>query len=240
MRIEIMVMIILFCSCQNEHQKPMKYNRFGIEYSCTATYDQDMITSILCFTNSRDTLLQEYFDLSDSTGISKLFYESGEIKEIGTYYDNEVCGVWKEFYKNGSIKSFKYFKCDKDTALLFYQKLYLEDGALDKMMLPIEYRLNNEEKKIVVGRTYNLYIDLIYSEFDSVNSMLLIDSNAFSGVQSDTVFYAGRTGLISFTPKKEGKHYISGTYIEVNGDDPNPSESKVAEKPFKFEYEAVD
>jgi antitoxin component YwqK of YwqJK toxin-antitoxin module len=38
------------------------------------------------------------------TGLWELYYDSGELKESGTYADGQRTGLWKSFYKTGGLK----------------------------------------------------------------------------------------------------------------------------------------
>lgn len=221
----------------------MKYNRNGEDFSCTAHYYKKELVKIICFSKERDTLLLEHYIDGLKEGSFQHRFRNGKVKEVGHYRKSWPSEVWKTFFETGQRKSYKYYRyhIEYDSSTLYYEKIFNPDGGLERMMLPIEYRIEpREEEYFNVGDEYELYIDLLYSEYDSVNSMLLIDPSTSSGVKGDTVFYAGRSGLIKFTPQEVGNHSISGTYIEVDGNDPNPDEKKVAEKPFRFDYEAIE
>lgn len=233
--------LVLGCNI-DEYSKPMKYNRHGKNFSCSGYYKGGELYKIICFTEKGDSLLTEEYANEKRSGDYTQWFENGGIKEQGQYLNNWPINIWKEYYVSGKLKSFKYFQMHEnlDSSTLYYEKQYNEDGDLLNMRLPIKYRTNSLEDNFRVGQTYDLYIDLIYSEYDSVNSMLLIKSNLESGVESDTVYYEGRSGYLQFTPSKVGTYSISGTYFEVDAEDENPDERRVAEKPFKFDYEAVN
>jgi antitoxin component YwqK of YwqJK toxin-antitoxin module len=61
------------------------------------------------------------------TGRWELFYETGELKESGTYENGQKTGLWKSFYKNGTLKHEITF--DKGMAR-GPAKFYYRDGQL--------------------------------------------------------------------------------------------------------------
>ena len=218
--------------------KPIKYQKEGIWYSCDALMQDTVIQKIICFSVNRDTILVENFHGSPSSSEIRIWYENGVIKEEGQYNNFAKVGVWKEYYPNEDIKSYKYYKSNEDSFHLFYAKLYSKEGQLDSFMLPLRFRTNSEPP-FQVGQPYQLFVDLKYSEFDSLHSFGFIDESPSSAVSSDTVYYDGASLYIEFTPQDTGRHFITGEFYEVDGSKGDVEDENECHKKFKFEYEAI-
>jgi hypothetical protein len=238
MHLVLSLLLITGCN-ENKDVKPMKYSKNGIDLSCTGYYVKDELKKVICFSDKRDTILKEDYENDEIHGKSIQFYENGNVKVEGQYYHGWPTEIWKEYYSSGVLKSFRYYNPELDSFNLFYEKEYDESGELYSLRYPLKFRTNNDSGSFKVNNTYQLFIDLIYSEYDTVNSYGFINSDPISSVNTDTVSFEGKSIYLEFTPKQTGIHKISGTYIEVDGSKSDPKMGYGGEKEWSFVYEAI-
>ncbi|MBK9258018.1 MAG: hypothetical protein IPM42_21415 [Saprospiraceae bacterium] len=76
-------------------------------------------------------------------------------------------------------------------------------------------------------------MELKYSEFDSVHSMVFFDKNPNIQYGEDSVYTRSHVLKTTFKPLKEGEIFLSGTYAEFGANVNYTSELMIAEKPFR-------
>ena len=235
-----LICIIQLLSCQEAITiKPMKYNRHGQDLSCSATYKDGTLVKVVCFSATRDTvLIEEYVD-GIRDGNSILMYDNGSIQEYGQFKNGHQEGIWNTFYPTGIRKSYKYYEIERDTSFLIYEKKYDSAGNLFSYRYPLSFKTNNENEQFKVGESYQLIIELGYSEYDSINSLGIFKEADESSVQEDTVLYRGRALYLEFVPKTPGPKQIKWIYVEVDGAAEHPEDSAGGEKEFEFNYTAI-
>lgn len=131
------------------------------------------------FVQGQNDLINEgsiRFYEKDSSGISRMYYENGQVEKEGEFVKNKVClfiskvnvhdGLWKFFYENGNLKARgKYDKGDKEGLWEFYN----EEGELMRVVF---YKKN----RIVDKR---IYIDEILlwedDDFQSKRDVYFVD-----------------------------------------------------------------
>ena len=236
----IILLIIAALACGGGIDvKPMKYTRDGIVFSCNAYYHNGSLLKIVCLDGGRDTSLIELYknDLRDGQCI--LYYPGHKVKEIGQFSKGKKIDIWKEYFENGSLRAYEFYKVINDTSYLYYQKSYNIKGDLVSMILPIDYRTNSDGI-YKVGQTYQLYIDLAYSQYDSVKVLGFLDSSLSSNLKADTSLFEGKSLYFEFKPLVVGKHRITGKLFELDAKDTILDDYKIAEKPFRFDYIAIE
>ncbi|MEM9547716.1 MAG: hypothetical protein AAGA77_17170 [Bacteroidota bacterium] len=216
----------------------MKYNRHGEDLSCNGYYQNNVLQKVVCFSENRDTVLIEFYKDGIREGKSISSYENGIIKEIGGFSRGMQNGIWKEFHENGILKSYRFFKIENDTSFLIYEKLYNKNSELYTLRFPLSFRTNSDSDTFEVGQTYQLFVDLKYSEFDTTHSYGFIESAPLSSVKADTVTFEGKSIYLEFTPTEKGTHEIMGTFIEIDASKHNPEDGYGGEKKWTFKYEA--
>lgn len=240
-RLIVLVFLVLcFISCNEEVTRPIKYVRGHTTYDCTGFYNMDKLERVLCYNEDSVLILKKAYKIGTVSSFEKMFYDTGELKEEGQYAKSSPVGVWKYYYPNGELKEYEYYKLHEkvDSSDLIYKKIYDTDGFLDSCLIPVKVRHNSLLEVFRVGTTYELYIDLLYSEFDSVKCAGILNAAPLSSLKADSTMFLDRSLQYSFTPIKPGQHTITGTYFEINANHEYKNERNIAERPFKFEYVA--
>lgn len=67
--------------------------------------DQKLEREVVFYYKKRTIFRKVFYNHGKLNGPFYEYYETGELKEIGEYANNEREGVWKEYYKGGKIKS---------------------------------------------------------------------------------------------------------------------------------------
>lgn len=233
------IVILVALSCKNALTiKPTKYTRHGEVLSCDGYYCDGIIQKVICFSPTRDTVLVESYKDGLRDGRFVLRYNTGEVKETGTFDHGSQVGKWMEYYMNGVTKSFRVFEIENDSSYMIYEKNFDINGTLTALRYPLKFRTNNEEEIYHVGKKYQLFVDLLYSEFDSLHSYGIINDSPDSSVNPDTVRFEGNSLFVEFVPKSKGKHSIDGVYMEFNGAEVDLDKAYGGEKYWKFIYEA--
>ena len=241
MRLFIFILYILaYLGCKETiTKKPMKYNRHGENLSCNGYYINGELSRVLCFSKNNDTILVENYIDGIRNGKSELRYPIGQIKDIGYLINGSFEGVRQEYYEDGILKRYQFNKIKNDTSFLIYEKEYDKKSKLIALRFPIRFRTDSTNG-FKVNDTYQLFVDLKYSEFDSVHSLGYINPAPESSVIADSIIYEGTTLQIQFTPVKEGNHTISGTYIEIDASKSDLTVGYGGHKKWEFKYEAKD
>jgi len=235
-----LICAIQLLSCQEAITiKPMKYNRHGQDLSCSATYKDETLVKVVCFSAIRDTVLIEDYVDGIRDGNSILMYDNGSIQEYGQFKNGHQEGIWNTFYPTGIRKSYKYYEIERDTSFLIYEKKYDSAGNLFSYRYPLSFKTNNENEQFKVGESYQLIIELRYSEYDSINSLGIFEESEESSVKADTVLFEGNSLYLEFTPKIPGTHKIKGRYVEIDGSKRNREDGYGGEKEFEFNYIAI-
>ncbi len=228
----VIVIMLVLISCDTHEIKQVKYMVDDIALSCSGVYVKNKLSKIVCLNLNQDTILVENFKNGVKEGLYIRYFDSGQVLERGVNGNGIPIGVWQRYYKNGRIENYRYYK----KSLIYYGKYYKQNGDLLKSNIPVRIRITNNSNEFIIGETYNLFIDLKYSEFDSVNCIGILNKALDSGLKSDTTNFAGRFLHYEFTPKYEGKHVISGILLELDAVKNYKDEKTIAERPFKFEY----
>ena len=217
----------------------MKYNKNGEYYSCNGYYKNDSLIRVICFSPNKDTILKEAYSNGQIHGKFNEYYPSGQMKADGSYSNGWKSQIWKEYYDNGELKTYRFYNPELDSFNLYYEKVYDNGGKLYSLRYPIRMKTNLEEGDIYkVGESYQLFVTLAYSEFDSINSAGIFKESTLSSVFADTVLFEGNILYCEFSPQKPGIHTISGTYIELDASKENTEDGYGGEKEFNFQYEA--
>lgn len=232
------VLFLVFISCSDNTLKTIKYVLGEVEYECKGLFEKDQLKKILCLNREGVLIIEHKYVLGSISSFIKLFYDSGELKEEGEYVGSYQIEVWKSYYKNKELKEYRFYQHqDKsDSTVLIYKKEFSENGSLISSSLPVKVRTDSLPEVYKVGVSYDLFVDLLYSEFDSVNSAGILNSSPSSSLDADSTIFYGNSLHYIFTPLKSGKHSISGIYFEMDRNHVYENESSIAERPFKFEY----
>lgn len=146
-------------------------------------------------------------------------------------------GIWLSYFENGKLSTFNYFEIIHDSSFIIYEKKYLNTGSLESSILPIKVDIT--KGPFIIGRTYDLKIELEYSEFDSVNSIVFFDKNLKVKFDQDSIFSTSNIVKTKFKPIDTGDIMISGTYAELGAEIDYTNEKMIAEKPFKVKIHVV-
>lgn len=75
-----------------------------------AQYHSDTLNGLrIIFTETGDTSIVEQYEMGRFVGEYRLYHENGQLKQRGTYVDNEMKGDWETFYDNGQLKERVHF-----------------------------------------------------------------------------------------------------------------------------------
>ncbi len=237
----LLVLILILTNCKDDalNRTKVKYHFGNTIYDCTGYYKKGNLVKVLCFNNDSVKVIEHKYALESDSNSLSAYYDNGELKEEGFFLRNSQVGVWKIYYQNGSLKEYRFYKLNNaaDSTTLIYNKQYDIEGNLISCYLPLQIRKDSLPKILRKDSTYKLYVDLEYSEFDSVNSTCILDPFPFSSLGADTSAFYGRSLYYEFTPIKTGKDSISGTYFEMNANHKYKDEKTIAEYPFKLVYE---
>ncbi len=239
--LSVFVFMLSNCTDGGFYKTNVKYQLRNVDYDCIGYYRKGHLTKVLCLNNDSTKIIEhKYSSESDSNSV-KIYFDTGELKEEGKFYRDFQVGVWKIYYRNGSLKEYRFYDLndDTDSTTLSYRKQYDDNGDLVSCYLPLKFRKDSVPEILKVDSTYKLYVDLIYSEYDSVNCAGILDSAPFSSLEADTSIFYGKSLYYEFIPTKRGKHIITGTYFEMNANTEYEDERNIAERPFRFEYSAV-
>ena len=91
------------------------------------------------------------------TGEWNLYYETGELKEYGSYEDGKKIGRWNEYYYNGERKKRTYYR----NGLITEKSTYYENG---RMMITGDFD-NNEKKHGIWEQNYDNWQQKIKGEY---------------------------------------------------------------------------
>lgn len=107
------------------------YSDNGNVYTST-TYRMGIQTdSFLHYFSNGKVNVQEWADSNGrKQGLFKVFYENGELSQIGYFKDNHLDDSVKTFYKNGNPKTLEYYKNGKREGIWKY---YNELGRITKV-----------------------------------------------------------------------------------------------------------
>lgn len=110
------------------------YKNGNIQMKSTARnhnpqFNEEYVSGLIRYTIDGDTLSYvKYNDTSALHGKSKAFYESGQIKSIGEYFDGLYNGPWSTYHENGQLKSHGTYERGNKTGTWKY---FHENGALE-------------------------------------------------------------------------------------------------------------
>lgn len=236
-------LLLLLVSCDNGNKissKPLKYINGGLEYSCDGQFEKNRLKRIECYNRDSILIIEHDYKTGSENSSVRIFYNTGELKEEGNYLRSNRVGVWKCYYESHKLKEYNFYKLQEtmDTSFLIYKKQYDEVGDMIASYIPVEVRKDSLPKVFNVGQSYDLYIDLLYSEFDSVKSAGILESSPMSSLEADSSIFQGSSLYYNFTPKEKGRHTISGTYFEMDAKKEYKDERTIAERPFSFSYMA--
>ena len=85
-RLVILIFFIVAFGC-NDYTgiKPMRYTKNDKEYQCDAYYNSGQLQKVVCFSSNRDTLLIDNYKNNVVHGISRTFFNSGDVQSTGNY-----------------------------------------------------------------------------------------------------------------------------------------------------------
>ena len=206
---------------------------------CDGYYIYDTLVKIIClYEGTNDTMVEEYFDRGKMVSTRNIYYQDGSLKEEGQLFGGHPVGIRKKYYPSGRLKVYEYNNFVNGKSDLYYYKKYDTTGALVAVYLPLTYWTNNDDTVFEVGKQYELYFKLMYSEYDSVTSWVLTEPSPESGVKGKKEGFIGPAVRILFTPQTAGQHEIKGTYFETNAYDSIPNVKRVASSSIHFDYKA--
>ena len=87
-------------------------------------------------------------------GISKFFYESGELKSEMNYINGTLEGKAKSYYKNGELKSIENYKNGKLDGLATYN---LQNGSFDKFIYYKDGKIQQRKLRSTPGYLPPIY-----------------------------------------------------------------------------------
>ena len=88
------------------------------------------------------------------------YYESGEIKQMGTFFKNQPSGEWKRYNLNGEVVSEGFYKDDKlDNKTTYYEDGRIRDGKVTYLNenSQISEEVNYKEGSLVSKTQYKYY-----------------------------------------------------------------------------------
>jgi len=240
--INILIFTLFIFGCKPEIEiKPMKYEKGSKHYDCDGYFKNDSLFKAVCYSEKRDTILKDLFVNGVLNGNSIEYFESGKQKKEGNYINGRKANIWREYYENGKLKSYRFYNTELDSFNLFYEKTYDSTGILATLRYPLNYKTNLlKGGNYKVGKTYNLHIELEYTEYDSIYAAAYLNQSLASGIEADTILYEGNTVEIAFTPLEKGLHTISGLFLEFDKSKEKFDDGFGGEREFSFEYEAIE
>jgi uncharacterized protein len=105
------------------------------------------------YKNGAVNRISEYKD--DKSESMKSFYENGKIEQIGQYKEGFEVGTWKEYYKDGQLKSIKYYSNSIGVKEKRDIRKYVNTIAENNNSFPIGIWLEYDSVGNVITKTYH-------------------------------------------------------------------------------------
>jgi len=226
----IIIYLLKLSSCTNSETRPIKFKLHEQYLDCKGIYSNDKLKDVLCYYDNGNIKMSKRIIGSSDSSTHVFYYSNGKIKEEGIHLGNNPIGVWQTYFGNGNLESYKYHKIIRDSSFIIYEKMFNKDGLLESSILPLDIEV--AEKALTKGNSYNLKIELKYSEFDSVHSIVFFDKNEKIKFEQDSIYSMSRIVNTTFNPLYSGDLIITGTYAELGANEIYSSELMIAKKPF--------
>ena len=207
------ILILLFYSCNSEKQE----FTFELRTLCHDSGRESVDTLIKSYPYYDSTLYKE--------GEFKLYYSTGELKEVSTWSENYLINECRIFYKNGNLREYRFYSL---FGCLCYNRSYNEDGTIIRSIgQPFVYCQSDYDSIIKVG---NKVVSRIYiaSPPNCIHYIYGIDGNGRYDVNwkrpqpyiYETTIRFDREGEFEFSFELEFEDTIKGIKRTYNGDVP--------------------
>ena len=134
------ILMLIFHSCSSEKEE---FTMEIIPFYYDSCRKDGLVTLIKSYPYYDSTLYKE--------GELKLYYYTGELKEISTWKDNHLINECRIFYKNGTLREYFFYN---PLGTLCYRRSYNEDGVLIKNIgRPFIYSIIGYTDSIKIGDT---------------------------------------------------------------------------------------
>jgi len=236
--ISVLLITCLFrCRSDESKEKSIKYFFEDRYLDCVAIYEKGAVKDVYCLDAEGDTIVSEIAKIDNESGVITKYFKKNKIKEHGRIVNNKRVGEWKGYFKNGDLRYYHYYSIDSLREKPIYSKFYDTLGHISHSYLPLEFRKDSLPIELHIDVDYKLYVDLLFSQFDTTNCFFFVDEDSSNSLSRDSFYYAGSSIVLEFNPKTIGEHIISGTYFEVPVGMKVYDFNFIAEYPVEFKFE---
>lgn len=228
-------LVLLMVGCIDEvSERSCVYVYSGQALDCRCTIINNKKEGLAtCYDKDGNVCLTTNFSSDTLHGIEKTFYSDGKIKSEMVFNKGMPQGVAKKYFPGGQLNEYLFFFKGDSTAS--YHKVWDSEGNLKASKLPIEIKFNgqniNSIGRISSRDSFNISIELEYSEYDSCYIVAAITDASSVLIRTDTVFSTSTIlNYVNFS-KDKGMHNVTGIVYEIL-----PPDLIGGVMPFDFNY----